>query len=169
MSNATIKVASVAHPEVKTKFGLKNVTDVVDENGTEWHFGFVAAAKDLTPGDVVSVQYVDNNYGHQVKQFEKAGEGTPTSAPTEVKAAAGSVGAVGLARERAIIRQNSVTNAVALLEAMAAFKEMKDAFLADPAAFATGIVDDIARVFEAYCTGDMDKKRAAEKAASGDE
>lgn len=100
----------------------------------------------------VEAKEVNGKTYHNIKgDVEKVGGGSsapamPSSNPAVVAAAAVWPQPVD-ARGRQIIRQNSVTNAV----------NYAKTFLADTGASAEDVVQ-IARVFEAYCTGEVDSQ-----------
>jgi hypothetical protein len=108
-------------------------------------------------GDVVSFDDGDKNY---IKRLRVAGGGPSFSGstrPSEAPRAPETVGAVPLARERAIIRQNALTNAVASLTNILP----KGAKVGDEdlEAFADTVVS-LAMRYENYTSGDMDIEMA---------
>jgi len=114
----------------------------------------------VSKGDEVSFEYTDGAYGKDVKvaSLSKAGSSTPTTSVSP-PSVSGSGFPMGLRdKGRAINRQNALTNAVAYVTVMGGGD--KDV--------TPDLVIEIARKFEAYTTGDLERE-AAEKLAEFEE
>lgn len=131
---------------VTNKFGKFNV--LLDDGQwystkMEWKPSF-----DVNKGDIIS--FDAGPTGKYLSKVKKTGSGAPTSpAPSSSggvqRAPSGRTFPVGaLAPERTINRQNALTNAVNYCDSEASPEE----------------IVDIARIFEAYTTGDLDAAEA---------
>ena len=112
----------------------------------------------INAGDVVTFAYKDTGKYKNVQgtiNKVSAGTGAPTTAPAKPFVPKGrSFGAFPidpLDGQRSIIRQNSVTNAVNLMKAFPISGELSSDELAQD-------VISLARKFEAYSSGDLDKE-----------
>ena len=117
---------------------------------------------DVNKGDVVSFDdgsiYGGGKFVKRLRVDVHGGSSSSTPHTTSDSPARPSlVGAIPLVRERAIIRQNALTNAVNYVNALPATSR-KDLGLND--------LIDIAREFEAYTSGDVDEEEAKEMLAS---
>lgn len=153
-------VSDISVKEVNTKFGMKP-TFSINVDGEWYKLGF--NKQGVSVGAEVEFEFKSSKWGNEVQAgtLTVGGAPAPTAsrkyAATESKTAAGSAYSKpfpipALHGDRAIVRQNSLTNAVKFLNY----------------ASATGIdvsvenVIKIARQFEAYSCGDLDRI-AAEK------
>ena len=154
-------IENITTKEVTTKFGPKPAYTIV-AGGERFSYGFKKPA--FAIGDEVDFQYTENTYGKNVDlasvQMMKKGTGAPTpSASTASPAKApysppSKVFPIPLLHgDRAIVRQNSITNATkAVYDCVSAI----DIDLDD---YADTIIR-IARKFEAYSCGDLDAQAA---------
>lgn len=157
----------ITSKDVNTKFGPKKSYSI--QAGGKWvSYGLKKPA--FNEGDDVEFSVVTNAAGYEgvdvatVRVISK-GAGTPTpaaaaAAVAPIKPAYGPPAKVfpipPLHGDRAIVRQNSLTNAVNLL---------KDKIELDEDVVKTAeFIVSIARVFEAYSCGDMDMMDAAKAA-----
>ena len=164
-------IDNISTKEVNTKFGPKPAYTVV-ANGEKFSYGFKKPA--FAAGDEVDFQYTDGTYGKVIDltsvRMLKKGAGAPTASTTaSVAPAKASYSPPAkvfpippLHGDRAIVRQNSITNATKLVTDLAAKSKTETT----PSALAAVIVE-IAKVFEAYSCGD-DDAAAAEQIAAGE-
>lgn len=165
-----ITVQTISSKSVTTKFGPKPVFSIKGTDGQWYKCGFTKPK--CSEGDTIEVNVKETDYGSEItdpKNITVVGGGgvsVPTaSAPRPT--GGGSRGGYdrvfpvpALSPERAIIRQNALTNA----------RELYVGTL-DPKSKGTSLDDaaqhiiDIARIFEAYSTGDIDKAAAMAEAA----
>jgi hypothetical protein len=118
--NKTGVVEQLGGRDVKTRFGMKKTYSA--KVGGEW-FNFNFKDPRLIVGEAVSIEYTPGTYGNDVTHVEKGGVVPAASAPSEAAAPAprpsyGSKGAFPippLDGQRAIVRQNAITNARELL------------------------------------------------------
>ena len=164
MSEVNGIVESIGTKEVKTRFGMKP-TFSMKVDGEWYKLGFTKPKCDK--GDEVSFSYVEGTYGREVDaKAIIVGAGGAKGAPTPagvVPRAAPSYGGKGvfpipaLDGQRAIVRQNALTNA---REVVVVFDK------GDKGVYDYDIIADkiirLARKFEAYACGDLDAVRAAE-------
>jgi hypothetical protein len=176
MSNITGNVDAITSKPVNTKFGPKPTFTILVDG--EWYkCGFTKPK--CNKGDTISFTFTEGTYGKEVDAKAIVIAGAATPAPV----AAGSVpkstdsgrpaygGGKGvfpipaLDGQRAIVRQNSLTNAVNLL------KDHFDKKMGTDEAAEKVIA--LARMFEAYSCGDLDlakaKAMSAMKAATAKE
>lgn len=157
-------IENITTKEVTTKFGPKPAYTIT-AGGERFSYGFKKPA--FAIGDEVDFQYTENTYGKNVDlasvQMLKKGTGAPTpsaSAASPGKAPYSPPSKVFpiplLHGDRAIVRQNSITNAT---------KAVFDFSGADAPenidAYADMIIA-VARKFEAYSCGDLDAAQAEE-------
>lgn len=175
----TVTVQDVSSREVKTKFGLKKTYSFKADN--EWYStGFKTPG--VSVGDVVQFDCKDTQYGKEVVGSIKVGTaaptplaGTPAPAPTPLKSFDGGNKGGGkgvfpipaLDGQRAIVRQNAITNARELVVASYGGKPITGLVYNE---LATTIIT-VAKRFEAYACGDDDLNEvkaevAAEKKAA---
>lgn len=162
MSEVNGIVESIGTKEVKTRFGMKP-TFSMKVDGEWYKLGFTKPKCDK--GDEVSFSYVEGTYGREVDakaiSVGSGAKGAPTPASAAPRAAP-SYGGKGvfpipaLDGQRAIVRQNALTNARELLAASCGGKMFDVTPATVDAIIAT------ARKFEAYACGDLDAVRAAE-------
>lgn len=157
-------IENITTKEVTTKFGPKPAY-TVHAGGERFSYGFKKPT--FAIGDEVDFQYTENTYGKNVDMASvrllKKGTGGGATAPT-ASASGGSKGSYTPAAkvfpipplhgDRAIVRQNSITNATKAVcdygyEATS-IEEYADMVIA------------VARRFEAYSCGDLDLAKAEE-------
>lgn len=164
MTTITGVVEQVGKKERTTRYGSKTAFSL--KVGGQWYnCGFTNPR--VTDGTEVSFSYAEGAYGKDIDMASLAHESKAAvparpagvSAPSKAPATGG-YGNKGvfpipaLDGQRAIVRQNSLTNAVNLL------KDHIDPKMAD-----TDVADHViamARRFEAYSCGDLDALQAAE-------
>lgn len=161
-------VENITSKEVMTKFGKKPAYSI-RANGEWFNYGFKKPP--FAIGDEVDFQFTENSYGKNVdlaslRTISKgSGAPAPVSAPTSPsKPSYGPVAKVfpipPLHGDRAIVRQNSITNATkAVVDITAMFADKKNPVLFDELA---ETIISMARKFEAYSCGDLDAERAEE-------
>jgi hypothetical protein len=156
-------IENITTKEVTTKFGPKPAYTIV-AGGERFSYGFKKPM--FAIGDEIDFQFTENTYGKNVDltsvQMLKKGTGAPTpstSSASPVKAPYSPPSKVFpiplLHCDRAIVRQNSITNAT---------KAVQDFGVEDPETmgledYATLIIK-VARMFEAYSCGDLDAQAA---------
>ena len=156
-------IENITTKEVTTKFGPKPAYTIT-AGGERFSYGFKKPA--FAIGDEVDFQYTENTYGKNVDlasvQMLKKGAGAPT--PSASTASPGKapysppskVFPIPLLHgDRAIVRQNSITNAT---KAVADFSSGADG-PEDIDSYAEMIIA-VARKFEAYSCGDLDAQAA---------
>ena len=150
-------IENITNKEVNTKFGPKPAYTIVC-GGERYSYGFKKPMFNV--GDEVDFQFTENTYGKNVDltsvQMVKKGTGVPipttgTTAPSKAPYSPPSkvFPIPALHGDRAIVRQNSITNAT---KAVCDFASQDDLVLTD---YAQKIIE-IARMFEAYSCGDLD-------------
>ena len=161
-------VSNVASRQVNTKFGPKPAYDIFID-GTKYSAGFKKPV--VAIGDAVEFEFKTSQYGNEIVSITKTGAGSPP--PANASAAVAAVRATGfsgggkgvfpipaLDGQRAIVRQNALTNAREF------YCQHNDAALditeAEEIDKHVAEVIRIARQFEAYSCGDLDRE-AAEK------
>jgi hypothetical protein len=162
-------IENITTKEVTTKFGPKPAYTII-AGGERFSYGFKKPA--FAIGDEVDFQYTENTYGKNVDmasvQMIKKGAGGATPTPTTAipgKAPYSPPTKVFpiplLHGDRAIVRQNSITNATKAVNdycgAGGDFPETIEEY--------TQVIIETARKFEAYSCGDLDAM-AAEKLAA---
>jgi hypothetical protein len=160
-------IENITTKEVTTKFGPKPAY-TIHAGGERFSYGFKKPT--FAIGDEVDFQYTENSYGKNVDmtsvQMIKKGAGTPSaSSGSPAKAPYSPPSKVfpipPLHGDRAIVRQNSITNAT---KAVADFCSHASKVEGDIEGYANLIIRT-ARMFEAYSCGDLDAA-AAEKMAA---
>lgn len=154
-------IENITTKEVTTKFGPKPAYTIV-AGGERFSYGFKKPA--FAIGDEVDFQYTENTYGKNVDlasvQMIKKGTGAPT--PSASTASPGKapysppskVFPIPLLHgDRAIVRQNSITNAT---KAVCDFLDNNPETIEQ---YAETIIK-VARMFEAYSCGDLDTAQA---------
>jgi|Laugresbdmm110dd_1035094.scaffolds.fasta_scaffold02009_2 hypothetical protein len=156
-------VEDIQSKDVNTKFGPKPAFSIY-ANGERYSYGFKKPMFKI--GDTIDFQYTENTYGKNVDlasvQLLAKGEGASTATPAPTTASPSKAPyspptrpfpIPALHGDRAIVRQNSLSNAVNL------FREDKE--IAKMAGEdRANIIIDIARMFEAYSCGDLDMEKA---------
>jgi hypothetical protein len=158
-------IENITTKEVTTKFGPKPAYTIV-ANGERFSYGFKKPV--FAIGDEVDFQYTENTYGKNVDmasvQMIKKGTGAPAPAPSTASTRIAPYSPPSkvfpiplLHGDRAIVRQNSVTNATrAVHEFTTHDTSPYDGTLEE---YASEILR-IARMFEAYSCGDLDAQAA---------
>jgi hypothetical protein len=156
-------IENITTKEVTTKFGPKPAYTIV-AGGERFSYGFKKPA--FAIGDEVDFQYTENTYGKNVDmtsvQMIKKGTGAPTPSTSSASPAKApyspptKVFPIPLLHgDRAIVRQNSITNAT---KAVCDYLDSNDD-VATMQEYADLIIE-IARKFEAYSCGDLDAQAA---------
>ena len=159
-------IENITTKEVTTKFGPKPAYTIV-ANGERFSYGFKKPV--FAIGDEVDFQYTENTYGKNVDmtsvQMIKKGTGVlvaPSASSVPGKAPYSPPSKVFpiplLHGDRAIVRQNSITNAT---KVYTEWMKMGDVHVFVLEEVADEIIE-MARKFEAYSCGDLDAQ-AAEK------
>jgi hypothetical protein len=167
-------IENISEKEVNTKFGPKKAYSI-NANGERYSYGFKKPT--FVIGDEIDFQFTENTYGKNVDltsvRLINKGTGTPPPSTAVTNATAPSKPSYGAPKvfpipalhgDRAIVRQNSITNAVKLItDSVHSTDEADWEQLAD-------IAISIARKFEAYSCGDLDMEQAISMAeAKADE
>lgn len=164
-------IENITTKDVNTKFGPKPAYTII-ANGERFSYGFKKPT--FAVGDTVDFQFTESTYGKQVDatsvRMISKGDGkamvaaaSVSSAPTKTYTPPSKVFPIPpLHGDRAIVRQNSITNATKLVSDMQAKSKSE----IDVMVLANTIVE-VAKVFEAYSCGDNDAM-AAELLASGE-
>jgi len=167
-------IENISEKEVNTKFGPKKAYSI-NANGERYSYGFKKPT--FVIGDEIDFQFTENTYGKNVDltsvRLINKGTGTPPPSTAVTGATAPSKPSYGAPKvfpipalhgDRAIVRQNSITNAVKLItDSVHSTDEADWEQLAD-------IAISIARKFEAYSCGDLDMEQAISMAeAKADE
>lgn len=163
-------IENITTKDVNTKFGPKPAYTII-ANGEKFSYGFKKPT--FAVGDTVDFQFTESTYGKQVDatsvRMISKGDGkamvsaATASAPTKTYTPPSKVFPIPpLHGDRAIVRQNSITNATKLVSDMQAKSKSE----IDVMVLANTIVE-VAKVFEAYSCGDNDAM-AAELLASGE-
>lgn len=165
MSAISGVVNGISTKPVTTKFGTKP-TYSINVDGEWFKCGFTKPK--CNKGDEVSFEYTEGTYGKEVDMKSLTTGSAATTAPAVPKSAPDGAGrpAFGgkgvfpipaLDGQRAIVRQNALTNARELYAASKGGKVYE--FNRDVAAE----IVSVARYFEAYACGDLDLAAAVEK------
>lgn len=161
----TYTVENITSKEVNTKFGPKPSYTVI-ANGERFNHGFKKPAFKI--GDTIQFTFSEGKYGNDievatVRVVSSGGGGVPAAAPTPAaKPAYGPpvkpFPIPALHGDRAIIRQNALTNSRELITSLPGhFLDMDKAYT--PKEIADMIIN-VARMFEAYSAGDIDMEAA---------
>lgn len=156
-------VENITTKDVITKRGPTQVYSIYAD-GERYNYGFKKPTFKI--GDTIDFQFTENTYGKNVDmesvRLLAKGEGAPVPTPSPTPSSGGKAPyspptrpfpIPALHGDRAIVRQNSLTNAVNLL------REDKEA-VKMVAVDRANLVLDIARMFEAYSCGDLDMEHA---------
>lgn len=165
----TYIVENITQKEVNTKFGPKPAFSIT-ANGERFSYGFKKPAFKI--GDTIDFQFTENTYGKNIDltsvRLLSKGEGASSPSTPPVGASKPSYGASAkvfpippLHGDRAIVRQNSITNAVKAVHDYLNGEDTTPGHIDDYC----NMVIDVARKFEAYSCGDLDMA-AAEKIAA---
>lgn len=167
-----ITVQTISSKSVTTKFGPKPVFSIKGTDNNWYKCGFTKPK--CSEGDTIEVNVKETDYGSEItdpKNITIVGGGgvsVPSASPVRSGGTASRGGydrvfpVPALSPERAIIRQNALTNARELY--VGTLDTKKGVSLDDAAKH----IIEVARIFEAYSTGDIDKAAAmAEVAAEG--
>lgn len=169
----TYIIQDISSKIVTTKFGPKPAYNIV-ANGETFGYGFKKPSVNI--GDEVDFKYTENSYGKNIDvtslQMINKGDPSatpPTPGPVISVAPAAPPRPFGpptkvfpippLHGDRAIVRQNSITNATKLLSESMHTVEITDVKQEDMEKLADMIII-IARKFEAYSCGDLDLAEA---------
>jgi hypothetical protein len=153
-------IENITTKEVTTKFGPKPAYTIV-ANGERFSYGFKKPTFGI--GDEIDFQYTENTYGKNVDltsvQMIKKGSGAPVTASASPAKAPYSPPAKVfpiplLHGDRAIVRQNSITNATKAVQDFGGGAELET--IEEYAE----IIVKVARMFEAYSCGDLDAQAA---------
>lgn len=163
-------VVQVSSKDVKTKFGMKQTFSFKLDNGTWYSTSFKLPG--VSVGDVVYFHYIEDKYGNQVDPSGIAktgtvplppnGSATPTlkTYPTQPSGGKGVFPIPALDGQRAIVRQNALTNArEAVIQLIVTCLNTEEQRRVKDYELANRIVD-MARIFEAYSCGDSDMQEA---------
>jgi hypothetical protein len=157
-------IENITTKEVTTKFGPKPAYTIV-AGGERFSYGFKKPA--FAIGDEVDFQYTENTYGKNVDmtsvQMIKKGTGAPTPSTSSASPAKAPYSPPAkvfpiplLHGDRAIVRQNSITNATKAVNDYCG----ADSTFPDSLIEYADLIIDIARKFEAYSCGDLDAQAA---------
>lgn len=161
-------IEDITTKQVNTKFGMKPAYNIV-ANGERFNYGFKKPTFNIS--DEVDFQFTESTYGKNVDlaSVRLINKGTaPVTAPTpEVKRAPSGGGGYAakvfpippLHGDRAIVRQNSVTNASKIVSDFKGKYDSLEAY--------TEAVISTARMLEAYSCGDIDRAQAESMSTEG--
>jgi len=156
-------IENITTKEVTTKFGPKPAYTII-ANGERFGYGFKKPM--FAIGDEIDFQFTENTYGKNVDltsvQMLKKGTGAPTPSASSASPAKAPYSPPSkvfpiplLHGDRAIVRQNSITNAT---KAVCDFLDSNED-VETVQAYADLIIE-VARKFEAYSCGDLDAQAA---------
>jgi len=162
-------VKGVYSKPVTTRFGQKNVWDLLLDDGNYYKHGFKKPP--VEAGDSVTITYEVGKYGNEVKSLSGATVGASSPLPVEVNGPINKVTSYPIKNsrpfpvpfdsgERAIIRQNSLTNARELVIDVLAYGDESSTELNDTGKWdaITDRILYIAYKFEEYSSGDREAK-----------
>ena len=169
----TMKVSGVVKgvysKPVTTKFGNKNVYDMLLDDGNYYKHGF--KKPNVEVGDSVTIEYEVDKYGNKILKLSSGATGS--SAPTDNQGTAApsthSTQTYSIKNskpfpvpfdhgDRSIIRQNSLTNARELVDAI-----WQNYGVGDESPIDEDVIDRILKIaykFEEYSSGDREAKAA---------
>lgn len=169
-------IETMSTKQVKTKFGMKPTFSMKADG--EW-YGCGFKKPPCSEGDTVDFTFTEGTYGKvidegSIKVISRGAIGGAVLGAVDVPKSAGSAGKPygppakpfpipALHGDRAIVRQNALTNA---REAVVAAMSSGKGFALDIDVFATQVIA-LARKFEAYSCGDLDMAEAM--SSSGEE
>jgi len=156
-------IENITTKEVTTKFGPKPAYTII-ANGERFGYGFKKPM--FAIGDEIDFQFTENTYGKNVDltsvQMLKKCTGAPTPSASSASPAKAPYSPPSkvfpiplLHGDRAIVRQNSITNAT---KAVCDFLDSNED-VETVQAYADLIIE-VARKFEAYSCGDLDAQAA---------
>ena len=172
MLNVSGVVKGVYSKPVTTKFGQKNVWDLLLDDGNYYKHGFKKPSVEV--GDSVTITYEVGKYGDEIKSLSGATVGASSPTPVEVSGPVNKVTSYPIKNskpfpvpfdsgERAIIRQNSLTNArelvVGIIQHDTPNKE-ESSWTSRQSQYET-LANEILRIayiFEEYSSGDREAK-----------
>ena len=160
-----ITVAQISSKSVTTKYGPKPVFSIKGDDGTWYKCGFTKPK--CSEGDTIEVDVKETDYGTEIidpkniRSIGGSGISVPTTSAPRSSGGGGRAGydrvfpVPALSPERAIIRQNALTNAREMVVASYGGKpyDLTSLHMAQD-------IIAIARIFESYSTGDIDKAEA---------
>lgn len=161
-------VVQMSNKDVTTKFGQKKVYSIKADDGQWYSCGFKKPTANA--GDEVEFQFTSTSYGNQIDMatfvslrggLSSGATAAPAASAPPVRPAYGNKGVFpipALDGQRAIVRQNALTNARELICALPAIGSNTTDLLAAE-------IIRIARKFEAYACGDLDREAAEESLA----
>ena len=155
-------IENITTKEVTTKFGPKP-SYTVHAGGERFSYGFKKPTFKI--GDTVDFQYTENTYGKNIDMASvrllAKGEGSPAPAASPTGGSKPSYSPPAkvfpippLHGDRAIVRQNSITNATKAVAEYGYHSESIEDY--------AGRIIEVARMFEAYSCGDLDLAQAEE-------
>lgn len=168
MTTATGVVKGIYNKDVKTKFGMKKVYDLLLDDGNYYKQGFKKPICDV--GDSVTIEYNVGQYGNEITSLIRSGTSSG-AAPLAVSGGGSQTSQNASPNQysnkgnkpfpvpsdhgdRSIIRQNSLTNARELVVAQV-IKTASDGIPLDTLA---EMIIGIAYKFEEYSSGDREVK-----------
>ena len=164
-----ITVQTISSKSVTTKYGPKPTFSIKGTDGQWYKCGFTKPK--CNEGDTIEVDVKETTYGTEItdpKNITVVGGGGVSVPSTSAPRSGGGASRGGydrvfpvpaLSPERAIIRQNALTNAREMVVASFGGKPF------DANESVAHSIIAMARQFEAYSTGDLDKAAAFEEAA----
>lgn len=160
-------VTDIVARMVNTKYGPKEAYDIFIDS-VKYSGGFKRPP--ITIGETVEFDYTTDKYGHKITSIRPAGAGVLVSLPAPIKAASGSsyqprVFPVPIeSGERAILRQNALTNARELVTAFLSVDIPNDGKKEVQKTF-NSLADEVIRIaymFEEFTSGDRERHAAEE-------
>ena len=163
MTTATGVVKGIYNKDVKTKFGMKKVYDLLLDDGNYYKQGFKKPICDV--GDSVTIEYNVGQYGNEITSLIRSGSSTAAPAkagentgeqPNQRSQTYNNKGNKPFPvpsdhGDRSIIRQNSLTNARELVQSY--YEGHKFSFDEE-----VDLIIKTAYKFEEYSSGDREVK-----------